>query len=432
MLFYSTNAKCGPVSFRDAVLRGLADDGGLFMPAGIPVLDPDFLANLRNRSLIEIGVEVAAPFVRPDISQEDLAELIRDAFPFDAPLVQLSENLHVLELFHGPTLAFKDFGARFMARVLSGFRRDSSRPLTVLVATSGDTGSAVAHGFYHVEGIRVVLLYPAGKISVMQERQMTTLGGNIQAVAVAGAFDDCQRLVKEAFQDPELRERTSLTSANSINIARLIPQSFYYFRALAQLQDPSREIVLSVPSGNFGNLTAGLMAKFMGLPVHRFVAATNANAVVPRYLETGIFQPQPSQKTISNAMDVGNPSNFARMLALYKSDPDRMKQDLCGASFDDDQTRSAISELYRIYRYPADPHTAVAYLGLKQFQQNSTKQGIFLSTAHPGKFQDIVEQATGAGVDLPQRLRECLDKPQHSISLSSRFEALKSYLMDHP
>jgi threonine synthase len=426
MLYYSTNHKSPNVSLKEAVLRGQAEDGGLFLPVSIPVLRASFFEAIRSLSLQEIALEVSAPLLGDDVPADALRGVIERALNFDAPLVTLEEGLHVLELFHGPTLAFKDFGARFMAQLMSYFIRNSDRKLTILVATSGDTGSAVAHGFLGAPGIDVIVLYPGGKVSEIQEKQMTTLGRNIRALEVDGTFDDCQKLVKETFTDKDLNETLQLTSANSINIARLIPQMFYYFRALAQLRDKSDHIIFSVPSGNFGNLTAGLMAKRMGLPVVKFIAATNANDVVPQYLATGVFAPRPSCQTLSSAMDVGNPSNFARILELYHHDHAAVSADILGSSHSDEETRHAVRESYRKYGYLFDPHGAVGYLALRKC---SPVNGIILETAHPAKFQDIVEPAAGVKVEIPERLKSCLAGRKISVPMPNDFDTLKTLLL---
>lgn len=430
MRCYSTNGQSAPVSFREAALQGLAGDGGLFLPEAIPTLPADFWRDCGRLSFAEIAEEIAAPFLGDEMPRPALREIVHDTLSFDAPLVELAPGLRVLELFHGPTLAFKDFGARFMARVVSYFRQGAGRVLTVLVATSGDTGSAVAHGFSGVSGARVVLLYPSGKVSRVQEQQLTTIGGNVTALEVDGTFDDCQRMVKAAFRDPALREALDLTSANSINIARLIPQAFYYVYAYAQLCDANAAPIFAVPSGNFGNLTAGALARRMGLPVTRFVAATNVNDVVPAYLESGLFEPRPSRQTLSSAMDVGDPSNFARLMALYGGDRAVMAADIYGYSFTDAETLDGMRTLYTRYGYVADPHTAVGYLGLVRAQRDDpSAPGIALATAHPAKFAESCRLATGRDVDLPERLRACLDRPKRAVPLPATDEALRAILL---
>lgn len=427
MLYYSTRKQSPEVSFREAVLRGLAPDGGLYMPQSIPRFSDDLIGKMPEMDFPTLSFHVGKHWVGEDVPSDLLESMIHEAFNFDVPLVRLPSRLHSLELFHGPTLAFKDFGARFMARLLAHFNHGQPE-LTILVATSGDTGSAVANGFYRVEGIKVVVLYPSGRVSKLQEQQMTTLGENITAIEVEGNFDDCQRLVKQAFQDPELCDSRRLTSANSINIARLLPQSFYYCFAWSRVCDDGVPVVFSVPSGNFGNLTAGIMAHRAGLPVKRFIAATNKNDVVPEYLHSGNFRPRPSVETISNAMDVGNPSNFDRMLDLYGSDFGRMKGEIAAFAFSDDQTRQAIQHVYASTGYVMDPHGAVAYLGAISHEDPDCPT-IFLETAHPAKFHETVEPLIGRAVEIPERLKVSLKKPKLSVPLSAQYRELKSYLL---
>lgn len=431
MKFRSTKRRCDEVGLRQAVLHGLAPDGGLYMPATLPALPAHFFTRMRSLALPDIALEVFLPFAGNEIAEPKLMSILTDALTIPAPLVTLSPGLHVLELFHGPTLAFKDFGARTMARLMSYFARELGEELTVLVATSGDTGSAVAQGFLGVPGMRVVILYPAGRISAAQEKQFTTLGQNIIALEVAGAFDDCQRLLKQAFMDEELSERVRLTTANSINVARLLPQMFYYFAGVAQLRDRGTPVAVSVPSGNFGNLTAGVMAKRLGLAVAQFIAATNVNDVVPEYLRSGIFQPRPSRQTLSSAMDVGNPSNFARLTDLYQNDLQAMRREISGCGATDDETLRAMKSVYERFGYLADPHTAVGILGFEAFlKQGSTPcQGIVLATAHPGKFRDVVARATGVSIPLPENLAAPLSLPKQSVPLANSFDALKEYLL---
>lgn len=429
MKFYSTNNKNHKVDLREAVIQGLAPDNGLYMPERIPVLDQSFIRSLPEISFQEIGLEVTRTLLGADLPESELLKLIEHALQFDAPLVQLEASVFTLELFHGPTLAFKDFGARFLAGLLGHFAKEQHREITILVATSGDTGSAVANAFLNVPGTRVVVLYPSGKVSVAQEKQFTTLGGNITALEVTGTFDDCQRLVKQAFLDVELKQKFFLTSANSINIARLIPQSFYYFRAYAQLK-AKKDVVFAVPSGNFGNLTAGLLAQRMGLPITQFVAATNANDVVPEYLRTKVFIARPSVQTISNAMDVGNPSNFARMLDLFDHDFELLTQRIKGYSFSDAETRTAMQQGYKQSGYVTDPHGAVGYLGLNQFlKANPNYTGVFLETAHPAKFADVVEATLNTKVELPERLQKFMMGEKKSVKISSGFDAFKESLL---
>lgn len=432
MQYYSTNLQTPPTSFQEAVIAGLAKDKGLFMPETIPALPESFFQNLSNLALPQIAKEVARLFVGDEIIKEDLSLIIEEALNFDIPLVQLDANLHVLELFHGPTAAFKDVGARFMSRVMAHLLREVEKKVYVLVATSGDTGSAVAQGFYKVPGIHVVILYPSGKISKVQEMQFCTLGENITALEVEGTFDDCQRLVKTAFANPELREKLYLTSANSINIARLLPQSFYYFHAYAQIRRKSSEpVVFSVPSGNYGNLTAGLFAWQMGLPVHRFIAASNANDTVPLYLNGNSYLPKPSVATISNAMDVGDPSNFARMRTLYDDDLQKMQSTISGYSLSDAETREAMQEVYRQYNYILDPHGAVAYRAFQNYQKQEKQavQGIILGTAHPAKFGEVVTEALHVEPPMPPQLASCLNLEKKSVPLEASFDALRDYLL---
>lgn len=426
MKYYSTNHKINPVSFKEAVIKGLPDDNGLFMPERIAELPKSFFSDLATLSLPEIGYNVAQPLIDEDIPGSALYDLIEDTLSFDIPVHEVEEDIYALELFHGPTLAFKDVGARFLARCLSYFSGDEQQKVTVLVATSGDTGSAVAHGFLGVENVDVVILYPKGKVSKLQEQQLTTLGQNITALEINGTFDDCQRMVKSAFLDKALNESMQLTSANSINIARLIPQSFYYFWAKAQL--PDKDLVFSVPSGNYGNLTAGLLAKKMGLDIKGFVASSNINDVVPNYLASGKFNPSASKQTISNAMDVGNPSNFSRMLDLYNNDWNKITEEIKGYSFDDDQTRAIMKDVYSRTGYTLDPHGAVGYLGLKKYLKDHQATGIFLETAHPSKFKDVVDEVIG-NVEVPERLAQYMNKEKKSIEMEGDFEELKKFLM---
>ena len=431
MKYYSTKQQTSPVSFKEAVLKGLPADNGLFMPEHIPSLPNSFFEKIENLSFQEIAFEVANALVGEDIEKEKLKELVFNAINFPAPLVSLSEHIHILELFHGNTLAFKDFGARFMAQLMGYFVQGSTTTLDILVATSGDTGSAVAHGFFNIPNIHVTVLYPKGKVSNFQEKQFNTLGANITALEIDGTFDDCQALVKQAFLDKTLNEKLNLSSANSINIARLVPQTFYYFEAYKQVKDKKKPVVFVVPSGNFGNLTAGLIAKKMGLPIHGFVAATNANDIVPNYLQTGNYAPRPSTQTISNAMDVGNPSNFQRMLDLYKAVED-MRSEIIGYAFDDEQTMQAMREVKEKFNYIIDPHGAVAYLALKKYMKevNENINGIVLETAHPVKFAEVVNPQIGEEVAIPERMRYLLEKPKISIPLGTDFEGFKEFLLN--
>ncbi len=448
MQLYSTNDthQTQPFTFQEAVFKSLPDDNGLFMPASLPRLPASFFATIEARTFADIAFKVAEALLSDEIPSDELRRLIDDAIDFDAPLVKLDDQIQVLELFHGPTLAFKDFGARFMARVMSWFLQKSpqQQDVNILVATSGDTGGAVAQGFLGVPGIRVTLLYPKGKVSDLQEKQLTTVGHNVTALEVDGTFDDCQRLVKQAFLDTDINRKLNLASANSINISRLVPQSFYYFWAYAQLKqqprfDPNRELVFSVPSGNFGNLCGGLIAQQMGAPVHRFVASTNANDIVPQYLTSGEFTPRPSVRTLSNAMDVGNPSNFARLLAFYQDDDanvrwSAIKKNIIGKFYTDAQTQEAIRVVYEQYDgYVMCPHTAVGYLGLCDHlrETDSDAYGVVLATAHPAKFLDTVEAAIKRDYPLPPALQALVSQKKRATPLNNQYEALKAFLLEN-
>jgi threonine synthase len=431
MRFQSTRGSSQTATFAEAVNRGIAEDGGLFMPASIPLLPKDFLRSIDTLSFQEISFRVARILLEGEIPDSSLRTVVEEALTFPAPLHELDDNVSILELFHGPTLAFKDFGARFMARILAYLHRNDSKETTILVATSGDTGSAVAHGFHNIEGMTVVLLYPSGRVSTIQELQLTTLEGNVQALEIDGTFDDCQRLVKQAFADRDLTSTRTLTSANSINVARLLPQSFYYFNAFARLPRRDRPVNFSVPSGNLGNLTAGLIAWKMGLPVYRFIAATNSNDTLPRYLKTGIYSPAPAVATISNAMDVGNPSNFARIHSLCGGDLKQIQSILSSASFSDDATRDGIAEVFQQYGYLLDPHGAVAYAALKELSHEvrEDSHNIVLETAHPAKFPDVYDEEQRGALAVPERLQAMLRGRKRSVRLSTRFEELKAYLL---
>ena len=429
MKYYSTNQSVEPVSFQEAIFKGLPEDNGLYMPESIPVLPSSFFENLSKMTLPEIGFEAIKPFVDGEIPDSVLKEILDDSLSFDIPLKQVKDRIYSLELFHGPTMAFKDVGARFLARCLSYFTSKGDKKLTVLVATSGDTGSAVAHGFYDVPNIDVIILYPSGKVSDFQEQQMTTLGKNITALEVDGTFDDCQHLVKEAFLNDELRATLNLTSANSINIARLLPQSIYYFYACAQLPKNKRgNVIFSVPSGNYGNLSAGLIAQRMGLPVSRFLACSNINDTVPKYLNEGRYLPKPSVSTISNAMDVGAPSNFVRMLDVFRNEHELMTEVISGFTYTDELTREAISRVYNETGYILDPHGAVGYSGLEVFLNNHEGAGIFLETAHPFKFKAVVEEQIGKAVETPGQA-QVLEMEKQSIPLKSKPEDFKAFLL---
>jgi len=428
MKFYSTNNPKHLVSLQEAVIKGLAPDNGLFMPERIPTFSQEFFNSLSEKSFREIAFAVAKGFVGEDVSSDQLKTIVDNTISFDVPLVEVEKNIFALELFHGPTLAFKDFGARFMSQMLGHFAKQQNREIVILVATSGDTGSAVANGFLGVDGTRVIVLYPKGKVSDIQEKQFTTLGKNITALEVNGTFDDCQSLVKQAFLDQELNKKFFLTSANSINIARLIPQSFYYFYAWSRLPK-NKNVVFSIPSGNFGNLTAGLIAKRMGLPIHHFIAATNINDIVPHYLTTKEFSPRSSASTISNAMDVGNPSNFARMLDLFHHDHSAMRNLITGYSFTDEDTREAMRQVFKKSNYTLDPHGAIGYLGLKKYQsQNPESVGAFLETAHPAKFLDVVESTLQTKVEIPDGLKFFLSKTKTSVACNADFGSFKNLL----
>lgn len=429
MLYHSTNDPGHQVPLKEAILRSLPPDNGLYMPNALPTLGEDFWKVWRNLSFQEIGFAVADAFFGEDVPEEALSEIVDGTLEFDAPTVEIAPDNHVLELFHGPTLAFKDFGARFMARLMSWLTRDEDRLLTVLVATSGDTGGAVASAFHNVPGTRVIILYPKGKVSGLQEKQLTTLGGNIEAVEIDGTFDDCQRLVKSAFLDRELSEQLNLTSANSINLSRLVPQSFYYIHS-ARTLDTEAAPAFVVPSGNFGNLTAGLFARQLGLPVHRFVAATNVNDVVPAYLESGDYQPRPSQATISNAMDVGAPSNFARMQAIFGESWGEMAAVIDGLAFTDEETRKMIRRTKDETGYVADPHGAVGLLAAEAWRQaHPGHPTITLETAHPSKFLDVMEAELGVdSVAIPERLAILADREKVAGSMGIDESDFKDWL----
>lgn len=429
MKYISSRDKNHIVSFEDAVKRGLAPNKGLYMPQEYISMGNDFWANLFDMSLPEIGYQVGKKYVGDEIPDSDFKNLCNEVLNFDIPLVQVKDNVFSLELFHGPTCAFKDVGARFMARCLGYFSQKNNEKTVILVATSGDTGSAVARGFLNVPGVDVIILYPSGKVSEIQEKQLTTNGGNITALEVNGVFDDCQRLVKTAFANFDTKNRFHLTSANSINIARLIPQSFYYYYAVAQAKD--YDTAICVPSGNFGNLTGGILACKSGLQVNKFVAATNINDTVPIYLESGIYTPKPSKQTISNAMDVGDPSNFERLDIIFDHDSKKMHQTIEGYSFTDEQTRKKMQQVRDIYGYTLDPHGAVGFLGIEKYlASNPGIKGIFLETAHPAKFLDVVKESTGVTPDLPETLQECMKKSKKSIKIDNKYEDLAQILTE--
>ena len=430
MKYFSLNHNSKSTLFHDAVKRGLAPDRGLYFPETIPQLPQSFFDGIEKMSIPEMAYRVIKPYVGNQILKEKLMEIVSETLDFDFPIIAITDNIAALELFQGPTLAFKDVGARFMARSLGHLNRDSNEKITVLVATSGDTGGAVANGFLGVEGINVVILYPKGKVSEIQEKQLTTLGQNITALEVDGVFDDCQEMVKAAFLDPGLSS-VNLTSANSINVARWLPQMFYYFIAYRALKSKNKRLVFSVPSGNFGNICAGIMGQQMGLPIDHFIASTNVNDAVPRYLETGTYDPMPTIQTISNAMDVGNPSNFVRIQKIFNNDAVKMKKNISGYRYTDQETRKALKEIYDLKNYIADPHGAVGYLGLKEYlsEQKEDLYGVFLETAHPVKFLDSVNKTLKLEVEIPERLKDTLAKEKVSVPIKD-YSELKAYLLD--
>lgn len=435
MILYSTNNKDLRVSFKEAVFNSMPQDKGLYMPVEIPTLDADFIQNIEQYSLPEIAYKIASTLLKDEIPAEDLKVLIEDAINFDAPAVKLDDQTFVLELFHGPSLAFKDFGARFMSRVMAYFLKDGEQLLDVLVATSGDTGGAVALGFLGVPNTRVTILYPEGKVSPIQELQLTTNGNNIRAIEVKGTFDDCQALVKQAFADPELNSKFRLTSANSINISRLIPQTFYYFNTYAQLKKQGiQDVIFSVPSGNFGNIGAGLLAYKLGLPIKQFIAATNINDTVPRFLESGIYQTRPSSQTYSNAMDVGAPSNWIRIMDLFDQDIDKLKEVVSSYRFNDEETLKGIKNLDEKLNYVACPHTAIAYLAIEKYREENPAENsaaVFLSTAHPCKFPDIFPADIAAKIDIPTQVTALESLPKHADQLEADFDGFKRYLLNN-
>ena len=433
MNYYSTNRQSPHVNLREAVVKSLAPDSGLYMPERIPVMPPSFFNRIENKSFQEISYDIALAFFGEDIDKEALRQIVYDTLSFDVPLHEVSRDIYSLELYYGPTLAFKDIGSRFMARLLSYFTQENGREWAdILVATTGDTGGAVANGFLGVDGVHVHVLYPGGMVSDIQEKQFTTLGCNVTALEVDGTFDDCQRLVKTAFVDNELKGRLNLTSANSINVARFLPQIFYYFHACAQWKkmNPRRktELVFSIPSGNFGNITAASFARRMGLPVKRLIAANNRNDVFFDFLRTGQYRPRPSVATLANAMDVGDPSNFARVLDLFDHSHEAVCRHIRGARFDDRQIAETISALYKETGYIMDPHGACGYAALKEGLEND-ETGIFLETAHPAKFKEIVEKIIGAEIEMPGQLASFMQSKKQTVPLSSRYEDFKAYLM---
>ena len=430
MLFYNLNKPSEKTDFRTATIRGLGSDKGLFFPERIPIRPPEWIRDIENLTDEEIAYQVMFPYVGDSIPEVQLRQILRETIDFEIPLKQISGKISTLELFHGPTLAFKDVGARFMSRCLGYFMKEEKRPVTVLVATSGDTGGAVANGFLGVEGVDVVILYPSGKVSTVQELQLTTPGKNIRTLEIKGSFDDCQALVKQAFSDADLNEKLFLTSANSINVARWLPQQIYYFLAWKQWKNKSNPPVISVPSGNFGNICAGLLAYHSGLPVLHFIAACNINAVVPRYLKTGIYEPLKSKSTLSNAMDVGDPSNFIRVLALFHDEFEPLKKMMSSESITDEETGAAIKTLFQEFGYMADPHGAVGWLALNRWLETHPGQaGIFLETAHPVKFPDAVQQFTGKPVEPPDSIKSLFTKKKNARAMEADYKLFREILI---
>ena len=431
MQYFSTNNNSLKVNFKEATINGQAPDKGLYFPESIPVLENDFINNINQYSNEEIAFNVIQPFVGDVIPKDELVRIVAETINFDFPLVKVENNIFSLELFHGPTLAFKDVGARFMSRCLGYFVKGNNKKVTVLVATSGDTGGAVANGFYDVDGVDVVILYPSGKVSSVQELQLTTLGKNIKALEIDGTFDDCQKIVKQAFADEELNQKLFLTSANSINVARWLPQQFYYLFAYKQWEDKNKPPVISVPSGNFGNICAGLLAHRSGLPVSHFIAACNENNVVTEYLETGSYVPKKSVATLSNAMDVGNPSNFVRILELFDQEFQSLKNVMSSFSFSDEETKNILKEVYLNDNYLLDPHGAVGYAALKKYlDENSNYEGMFLETAHPVKFYDVVEPVIGEKVSIPFAVNDLLGLKKESIKMDAEYDLVKEFLLN--
>ena len=426
MNYYSLHHKSPKSTFKNAVVQGLAKDRGIYFPDNITPLSSDFIENISDYSNHEIAYEVIKQFVGDEIPTKKLKEIIANTVSFDFPLVKVDKNVASLELFHGPTMAFKDVGAKFMAQCLEYFNEDNSEEVTVLVATSGDTGGAVANGFLGAKGVNVVILYPSGKVSDIQEKQLTTLGQNITALEVDGVFDDCQEMVKTAFLDEEITK--TLTSANSINVARWLPQMFYFFFAYKELHKQHKDIVFSVPSGNFGNICAGIMAQKIGLPIKHFVASTNVNDTVPNYLKDGVYKPKPSKATISNAMDVGNPSNFIRIQELFNNDLESLKNAFSSYSFSDDETKATMKEIYKNSGYVADPHGAVGYLGLQEYKLKDSDFGVFLETAHPVKFLDVVEETLPVKVEIPAQIKKVINNKKVSLKVSN-YQDLKDFLL---
>jgi len=433
MKFYSTKNRNNICDLKTAVIKGMPDDGGLYMPARIPQISPSFLSQMNHMSINDIAKIVLYEYLCEDLNPSEIHQIVQESLSFDTPLIKITDQFYVLELFHGPTLAFKDIGARFMSRLLSKLKKDDDREINMVVATSGDTGSAVASGFNDVEGIRVFILYPSEKISENQKKQITTYGDNIHPMEIKGTFDDCQRIVKQLLRDPKITTKHRITTANSINIARLLPQIVYYFKAVTQLNN-SEKPYICVPSGNFGNLCAGILAKKMGLGIHRFIAATNINDVIPQYLLTGEYQPKPSKRTLSNAMDVGNPSNFERILEIYQSNDRQIKEDLIGMSFTDEQTKDMIKQVYHDHHYLLDPHGAVGFLAMKKsaidYHELHHRTGITLETAHPAKFKQEMDLILGKPIDIPMRLKERLEKQEKFMILPNEYDTIRGYLCE--
>ncbi len=430
MQYYSLNNKSTSVSFREATIKGQAPDKGLYFPETIPQADKDLIEGIEKLSNEEIAFRVIKPYVANEIPEEELFRMVSETVNFPIPLVQVSDTIFSLELFHGPTLAFKDVGARFMSRCLGFFLKDEKKKVTVLVATSGDTGGAVASGFYNVPGVEVVILYPSGKVSPVQEKQLTTFGKNIRALEIEGTFDDCQQMAKAAFADEEINQQLFLTSANSINVARWLPQQFYYFFAYRQWKDKNHPPVICVPCGNFGNICAGILAWKSGLPVSHFIAACNINDVIPRYLQTSEFKPQTAKATLSNAMDVGNPSNFVRILEIFHHNFPELKNHLTSYSITDEETLDTIKEVFEKYHYTTDPHGAVGYLALQRYLTGYPwRKGIFLETAHPVKFPEAVQSATGEEVSIPASVQGIMNSKKESILMKPGYPTFKEYLL---
>ena len=431
MQLYSTNDPSHKVMLEEAVFRGLPPDNGLYLPTEIPTLDPSFFDKIEKLSISEISFEVCKTLFKGYIPDESIRKIVNESITFDAPVVNVHDSIYALELFHGPTLAFKDFGARFMSKLMAYFLEKAQKEIHIIVATSGDTGGAVASGFYKTKGIKVTILYPTGKVSGSQEKQLTTLGENIKAIEINGTFDDCQKLVKTAFLDKEVISKVNLSSANSINIARLIPQTFYYFATYAKLKSTGKPLVFSVPSGNFGNISAGLIANRMGLPVHKFIASVNANDTFVNFLETDAFNPKPSVSTLSNAMDVGNPSNFARIFELYGKNPEQIRSSIEGYTFTDEQTRNTIKDVYNNHGYMLDPHGAVGYLGLMKYlgDKKESLNGVFLHTAHPAKFIDSYSPDLKSEIEIPEALAKLDSLEKVSIKMDNDYDSFKKYLL---